>query len=1413
MGLTHIFIVHIETTLNTMSFISRKSLRLLAILLVLAQGARADVVVTGESALRSALADGGVVKLGNDISLSGTLVIDNQYGVILELNGHDLKLPIAQATVPVVRVVEGCKLTIRNGSASDRGKITGSWGEQNQPNTSCGIYNSGTLTLDGIFVYQNRNTSMGAGITNHGVLTMTNTVVEGNRSQQGGGIFNAPGATLSMEGGAITGNIDYQSAGGLYNAGTITKFKNVRLESNTGRCIFNAGTMSMEGGTVQGGNTNGYPNNYKNGGGIYNNDNGTLTISGTTISSNNAPNGGGIYNEGHLTISNDARITNNSNGTDGGGIYNAQGGIVEMTGGSITGNHSESGCYNYGTMTLTNVSITNNVGPSSDNSHGLFNVGTLTLDGCMVSGHTSLFGAGIVNIGTLDMKGSTFIKENTTTENSSGMGAGVYNEGKFTISGGTITGNTSPTPTGKGGGIYNNSPDSGDNGIYMTGGTIVSNTAAQGGGIYNNSGTTIIAGGNVGEPTRGNTAAGSGGGIYNSAKLSFTSGTIHGNTALHGGGVFNGGGGRMLVTGGTIAQNQASLNGGGICNYATLTLEGGRIYENTCGQNGGGVWADGSISSVLYMQGKPEVSGNVRNGNPNNVALGLNTTAEQTDSARIRVTGAFTAGANVHVRCEASGLYKITQDFGGQHNPETIAGTVFTDDAAANYGLSINQGEVYRMPLVKNTSYLQDGSQTADAMKLSDVADGSGVSFGSGWFVLDDSKTYANRITIFGDTHLILANGKTLTASAGIYVPEWSQLTVYAQDGNSSVAGAISATGSEHNAGIGGNLNQDAGAITVYGGNVTATGGAYAAGIGGGGAYADNKSAYTTINIHGGNITATGGTSGAGIGTGCVGQNLIIAPDAVNHLDVLPNMYNSHINITGGRVYATGKSGGAGIGSGADSYFLGEISISGGTVIASGVGSDYVDPTNANHCCSAAGIGSGLNGSCYLFRHPNADPMERRATIRISGGSVNAHGGQYGAAGIGGGSRTYTNPVIDPGTYTGEDCPIYYGGGADVFITGGSVTAKGGEYGDETHWGDAIGCGGSYNKDNTVLPTRGTLEIYDEAAVLRYTRDDPYGSYAEPYNRVAAARDYTDIFIEPCIPIDPYEGHPKGFYAYDHLQHSLCSRCFTEKVNHNFDSNRRCTACGLVSLSDDASDNAAHITNLTSSTKRDVALTGRTLYKDGSWNTLCLPFSLTAEQLADSPLKGVTIKAFSSASFSDGTLTLNFSASQAITAGVPYIVKWATGSDIVNPLFRQVSLTSATASAVTSEFVTATSPASITFQGIYDSYATGGEDKSILYLGISKEGQSELYYPDSEMTIHALRAFFRLNGLEAGGFPEFCFVRGFVLNFDDEEDPTSVSLPMAKEAAGAWYDLSGRKVNSPLSRGIYIHNGRKMVVK
>ena len=70
----------------------------------------------------------------------------------------------------------------------------------------------------------------------------------------------------------------------------------------------------------------------------------------------------------------------------------------------------------------------------------------------------------------------------------------------------------------------------------------------------------------------------------------------------------------------------------------------------------------------------------------------------------------------------------------------------------------------------------------------------------------------------------------------------------------------------------------------------------------------------------------------------------------------------------------------------------------------------------------------------------------------------------------------------------------------------------------------------------------------------------------------------------------------------------------------------------------------------------NVTLTGRTLYRDGDWNTLCLPFDVT---LAGSPLKGAEARTLSSASFNAGTLTLNFGEPvTTLNAGTPYIIKW-----------------------------------------------------------------------------------------------------------------------------------------------------------
>lgn len=52
----------------------------------------------------------------------------------------------------------------------------------------------------------------------------------------------------------------------------------------------------------------------------------------------------------------------------------------------------------------------------------------------------------------------------------------------------------------------------------------------------------------------------------------------------------------------------------------------------------------------------------------------------------------------------------------------------------------------------------------------------------------------------------------------------------------------------------------------------------------------------------------------------------------------------------------------------------------------------------------------------------------------------------------------------------------------------------------------------------------------------------------------------------------------------------------------------------------------------------------------------------------------------------------------------------------------------------------------------------------------------------------------------------------------DFEDTTGVALTdsgklIIDNEAGAWYDLQGRRVNGPLKKGVYIHNGRKAIVK
>ena len=131
-------------------------------------GAWAQTEVGTEEALRAVINENGSnksVKMTADIQLGSRLVIENGKNVTLDLNGHTLKRTMEAAADDgnVIYVSEGATLTISDGGSS--GQITGGWATEGG-----GIYNAGTLNIQGGAITYNKASSQGGGIWSKGTL-------------------------------------------------------------------------------------------------------------------------------------------------------------------------------------------------------------------------------------------------------------------------------------------------------------------------------------------------------------------------------------------------------------------------------------------------------------------------------------------------------------------------------------------------------------------------------------------------------------------------------------------------------------------------------------------------------------------------------------------------------------------------------------------------------------------------------------------------------------------------------------------------------------------------------------------------------------------------------------------------------------------------------------------------------------------------------------------------------------------------------------------------------------------------------------------------------------------------------------------------------------------------------------------
>lgn len=205
----------------------------------------------------------------------------------------------------------------------------------------------------------------------------------------------------------------------------------------------------------------------------------------------------------------------------------------------------------------------------------------------------------ISNLGALVIEDSG---ENATGVITGGCAGAISNKGDLTIDGGSVQDNN-----GDNGGAITSIGGS----VTINAGEISGNRAQLGGAIYAKSARVMLNGGEI----TSNAASAQGGALYAvDCDVRVNEGSIEYNVADTGAGIYAAGSSSsyLLFRGGTVANNSALKNGGGICiqaagNSFSAEITGGKINSNTAQQKGAGVYADGcelSLSGSLISGNK-----------------------------------------------------------------------------------------------------------------------------------------------------------------------------------------------------------------------------------------------------------------------------------------------------------------------------------------------------------------------------------------------------------------------------------------------------------------------------------------------------------------------------------------------------------------------------------------------------------------------------------------------------------------------------------------------------------------------------------------------------------------------------------------------------------------------------------------
>lgn len=293
------------------------------------------------------------VERGED-ETNKSIIIDAADGqVTIDLNGKKINGNDEESQHAVIEV-KGGDLTIQDSTAkydeegkqtyAGDGQITGGNhvkvpGGASGHGAGVSVTEGGSLTIEGGAISGNHADEMGGGVyIANGNVTMDGGLIDGNSAgHAGGGVaVNAAAAasdtvsSFTMNNGTISNNESGQGGAGIY----VNVYQTSPVDKKD--VPVNQNFATLNGGAVKDNHT------ATDGGGVFIT-NGTLNISGTEISGNTAGgNGAGMYIAGRSEATmTDGSVTGNEADKVGGGLYLYNQAKFEMTGGEFYSNSAK----------------------------------------------------------------------------------------------------------------------------------------------------------------------------------------------------------------------------------------------------------------------------------------------------------------------------------------------------------------------------------------------------------------------------------------------------------------------------------------------------------------------------------------------------------------------------------------------------------------------------------------------------------------------------------------------------------------------------------------------------------------------------------------------------------------------------------------------------------------------------------------------------------------------------------------------------------------------------------------------------------------------------------------------------------------------------------------------------------------